>query len=136
MTFELAGVRFALVIVAAIMASVFGFIWYHPKVMGAKLSALSGSKLSSKKENKVKGVFGEFIMSLVMAFVLAQVLSFTQADVAADAIQVTFFMWLGFIATTTFGRVLWKGKSITLYLLGNIHTLISMFIMAIVLVSL
>src|SRR3989338_1872019 len=136
MAFELVGVRFALIIVAAVMASVFGFIWYHPKVMGAKLSALSGSKLSSKKENKIKGIFGEFIMLLVMAFVLAQALSFAQADAVSDAIQVTFLMWLGFIATTTFGRVLWKGKSITLYVLGNVQTLISMFILAIVLVSL
>ena len=49
------------------------------------------------------------------------------------AIELGFWCWAGFVATTMLGTVLWEQKSFKLYLINASYSLVSFIAMAIVL---
>lgn len=126
------------VIVAAIAAFVAGMIWYSPALMGKKYMKVMGkTEKDMKKEmggmqsSMVKG----FIMSLVMAFVLASVFGLIRVTTLSDGVQTAFWLWLGFVATTLFGAVIWEKKSMDWFVISAGHYLVGMIVMGLVLVS-
>ena len=74
------------------------------------------------------------ILSGVMAYVLAHILAFSQASTLADAVQGAVWVWLGFIATTTYMGVLYEKKSMDWFIMTAGHYLFALIAMALVLV--
>ena len=74
-----------------------------------------------------------FLGALVMAYVLAHFVAFWGIEGVGGAWQIAFWTWLGFIATTMLGSVLWEGKSFKLYALNVFYYLVSLFVMALIL---
>ncbi|MDP3742402.1 MAG: DUF1761 domain-containing protein [Candidatus Micrarchaeota archaeon] len=127
---------------AAIASMIIGFLWYGP-LFGKIWMDLSGFKkedMGKMKTSAQTGYVVQFIASIVMAFVLAILIPETRGIILEssrfwNALGIAFIGWLGFIATTTLGSVLWEGKPVKLYLLNNAYHLVSLLVMAAILVS-
>ncbi len=131
-------VNYLAVLVCGISAMLIGSFWYGP-VFGKIWMELSGIKTKDIKTAKKEGMAWRyllnFISALVMAYILAHFLYYTNAKTILDAITAAFWLWLGFIATVSLGSVLWEGKSFKLYFLNNAYSVVSIFVMAMILVS-
>ncbi len=123
------------VLVAAIAATVIGALWYGP-LFGKKWMALS--KIQKKDVVAMKKNAGQsyaimFVGTLVTAFVLSQFIDWTDSLSAGLGALVGFWAWLGFIATTTLGSVLWEGKPWSLWVLNASYQLVSALTMGVIL---
>ncbi len=99
-------VNYVAVLLAAFSSMFIGYIWYNPKVFGAKWLKLA--KLDPKKTNTALAMGSAALASLVMAYVLAHVsylsYSFFQDSFFMDTIMTTFWMWAGFQVFRVFQR--------------------------------
>ncbi len=131
-------INYLAVLVSGIASMVIGGLWYSPLLFGKlwiKLSNISEKQIEeTKKKGMAKNYIISFIASLVMAYVLAHFVKYIQAVDVSNALQLAFWIWLGFIVTITINMVLWENKSYKLFLLNIFHHLISLAVMAIILV--
>jgi hypothetical protein len=81
-----------------------------------------------------KGIIGGFIGSLIMGVVLSVAISLTQATTITTGLLIGFFLWLGFVATTSLNKVLWEGKPVKLYLVDVLHYLVVILAMVVIFV--
>ena len=115
---------------AAIASILVGYAWYSPLLFGNIWLRLS--KLSVKKQDKKK-MARQYIIMFISSLITAYVLSFFVRGLTLNnSIGVVFWLWLGFIATTTISGVLWENKPVKLYLINNGYSLVSLIIMAII----
>jgi len=131
------GVNYVAVIVVAIVQVIIGMIWYSPAVFGKAWMRLSGISKEEMDRMKKKGMSKSYVLGFIAAFVMGLVLSallgtFGVAGVGAAA-SVAFWMWLGFVATSMIGMVLWEGRPNTLYLINAAYFLVSMVVMSAIL---
>lgn len=122
---------------AAIANIVIGSLWYGP-LFGKTWRTLSGHTNESMK-NMSMGVKGAYVGGFITAFVMAYVLAhdafmwarfFGTGGTFSFALQLAFWIWLGYVATTQVGSVLWEGKSWKLFFLNAGQTLVSLIVMA------
>jgi len=72
MDFDLAGINYLAVLVAAVSTFVIGALWYSPVLFGKAWMAASGMTEEKAREGNMPLVFGlSFLLELVAAFVLA-----------------------------------------------------------------
>tara|TARA_Y100000031_G_C8076217_1_gene317467 strand:- start:182 stop:601 length:420 start_codon:yes stop_codon:yes gene_type:complete len=130
-------VNYWAILVSGVAAVVIGAVWYSPGVFGKAWMQLVGFKKEDMKKAKQEGMAGKyltgFIGALVMAFILAHFIGFAGASSAVGGAIAAFWLWLGFIATTTLGSVLWERKPLTLYFLNNAYNLLSLLVMGVIL---
>lgn len=111
MMFLTTPVNFLAVLVSAVAAMVLGFVWYHPKVFGAKwLRYIHMTEKETKEMNMGQSYLIMFVGALVTAYVMAHFLFYSNAQTALDGVKTGFWLWLGFVATTGLGDVLFGGK--------------------------
>src|SRR3989338_6227289 len=129
-------VTFLPVLFRSITSVVIGFVWYHPKVFGSMWMQLANLTPESVEKGKrlmpIMAFFG-LLASMLTAYVMNY---FAIAWVVYDvigAIELGFWCWAGFVATTMLGTVLWEQKSFKLYLINASYSLVSFIAMAIVL---
>ena len=120
-------------IIAGIIPSIVGFIWYQPRFFGAHWMQLSGIQ-----PQHVEGSYGGsalaflgLLSGMVTAFVIRQ-------EILSDSTIVSSFehvslLWLGLIAMIGLGIVLWERKPVSLYLTSSIYWLVSLLLMTTVL---
>jgi hypothetical protein len=124
------GFNWLAVIGAAAAAVALGFLWYGP-LLGRQWMALMGFTQASMEEARRKGMTLNYVLMAISALVMAYVLGvFTSVVTPTDALFLAFWLWLGFVATTLVGQVLWEGKSWTLYAINAGYYFISMLLMA------
>lgn len=133
-------VNYWAVLAAAVAYMVIGSLWYGP-LFGKKWAQLAsvtpGKMANGMTAHKAVGI------GFVSAFVMAQVLAHEQfvwfdfmgstLSKCMFAFQLAFWLWLGFIATTQLGSVLWEGKSWKLFFLNASASFVSLFAMALIL---
>lgn len=130
------------VLVAAIANIVVGSLWYGP-LFGKPWMRMMGFTKDSMKQMSMTAnaaYVGGLVTALLMAFVLAHD-AFVWADFFVGtagtfmfALQLAFWIWLGYVATTQVGSVLWEGKPWKLFFLNAGQTLVSLIVMASILV--
>lgn len=124
------------VLAAAVSYMVIGTLWYGP-LFGKQWMALVGLTPESMKSMPLKAwqaMIGGFITSFLFAFVLAHVAVMFAAVDIIGALQLGFWMWLGFVVTTQAGSILWEGKSYKLLLLNGSMSLVATLVMACIVV--
>mgnify|MGYP001611288200 CR=1 FL=1 len=122
-------INYLAVLIAAIASMVIGFLWYGP-LFGKKWMQLMNFDKKKIDEAKKKGM-GKiyalaFLTTLIMSYVLAHFVDYVEAKTIADGIVLGFWVWIGFLATTQIGSVLWEGKPVKLYLINTLHYLVSL----------
>lgn len=128
----IADVNFLAVIVSAVIAMAIGAFWYSPFGFGKQWSALMGWTSKKDTEDMKKGatqsyVWG-FVAALVTAYVLAVVLGWAVATSVAEGLQVAFWVWLGFFATTQVGAMLWDRKPFKLFAINTGFNLVALLV--------
>lgn len=98
------------VVLAAVAIIVVGFIWYLPQVFGTRWAALAGRPLPQVAQVPPATIVASVVVALVTAYVLAVVIDGLGAASLTDGAIVGFLAWLGFVATTSYGSVLWEGR--------------------------
>lgn len=121
------------VIVAAIASMITGSIWYAPPVFGKTWLKLSGKTEADWKNSGKMSMIGAMISALVMAYVLAHFVDYVQADTFSEGLQTGFWLWLGFVATTSMVNSLFQGQSKKLWILDSANHLVSLLAMAAIL---
>ncbi len=120
------------VLVSAIVSMIIGMIWYNPSVFGSIWMKGIGKNEKDMQKDKEKGMAWRYIFalisSLVMSFILAHVVDYTEAVSIGRGLEAGFWIWLGFIATTMTGMVLWEGKPWKVYFINAGFYLVSLII--------
>lgn len=121
---------------AGFASVVLGFIWYHPNVFGSAWMRLVNmtpeQAEAGKKKMPLMAVFA-LLASIVAAYVMNH---FGIAWGVFDwlgGLELGFWCWLGFVAPTMLGIVLWEGKSFKLYLINALFWLVAFMTMGLIL---
>lgn len=127
-------VSYLYVLFAAIASFILGWIWHGPIFGKAWMKEMKFSE-ADKKKAKEKGMGGALVMNsignFITAYVLAHFVGFLSLSTFSDAVQLAFWVWLGFFAAATLlGSVLWEGKSWKLFWIKAGYWLINLIVMA------
>ena len=128
-------VNYLAVLVATIASFVSGFLWYGP-LFGKKWQKMMNFTEKSMKSmnlTPMKAMTLGFITTLITVYVLAMFIKVAGATTISGGLLVGFWIWLGFIATTTLGSYLWEGKSLNLYFFNNAFNIINILIVSAIL---
>ena len=108
---------------------VIAFIWYLPQVFGTRWAALAGRPLPTAGQIPPTTYVISIAVALVTAYVLAVIEGGLGAKGVADGAVVGFLAWLGFVATTSYGSVLWEGRPTTYWTINAGQALVGLVVM-------
>jgi hypothetical protein len=130
-------VNWVAILVAAMTVFIVGMLWYSPLLFGKQWMKLAGmTEADAKKGNMAASMFFGFVSNVVMAYVLSLVFAWLgNVTDLQSALFVAGLMWLGFVGTVSLGSVLWEKKPLSLYVLNNAYSLLTMLLMGGILVS-
>jgi hypothetical protein len=130
-------VSFFPILVAGLSAVVIGFGWYHPRVFGAVWMRLAGVTPEMAEKGKRRMV-PYTVVALLAAMIVAYVMNYFGIAWGVydwiGAIELAFWIWIGFVASTSLGTVLWDHKPIKLYFINAMYWLLALIVMACILV--
>lgn len=120
------------VVVAAVVSFLVGWLWYSPVLFGGlwmKVSGITKATMTKAKKQSMALTMGTaFVAQLVIAWILSIFILATGATGLVDALILSFWAWLGFVATIGLGGVLWEGKSLTYFWINTLHWLVALLI--------
>lgn len=122
------------VVGAGVARFILGALWYSPALFAKQWLRLSGIKAKQTK-GASKAFSIDFVLGLVMAYALAHAIRHAGAHGVAQGLMISFFVWLGFVATVQLGPFLYEKKPFTLYLINASYTLLSFLVMGAILVT-
>ena len=131
-------INYLAVLLSGAAFMVIGMLWYGP-LFGKQWKALMGLTDENKKSMKmtpIQAMFGGLVTALIMAFVLAHDAyvwgQFFGSSISPTlfAVQLGFWIWLGYVATTQAGSVLWEGRPWKLFFINAGNTLVAFMAMA------
>ncbi len=125
-------VNYTAILAAAVVNMVLGFLWYGP-LFGKPWMKMMGYSKEDMEKAKKSGMMPKLYVTalagaVVMAYVLSHFLQVGGASTATAGATVGFWVWLGFIATTTLSGLLWEKKPFNLYLLNNGYYLVLLLV--------
>jgi hypothetical protein len=120
MTF--AGISYIAVVIAAVVAFLFGWVWYG--TLGKHWMAACGkSEADRPKSMPIGPMITTFIGLLVMAWVLAGLLGHLGHVSLWNGVVSGAFCWLGFVVTTLAASYAFQGRSRVLTVIDGGHWL-------------
>ncbi|MDP2789070.1 MAG: DUF1761 domain-containing protein [bacterium] len=124
------------VLVAGVVNMIVGYLWYGPVFgkMWKELMGFTDESMNLMTMKPMTAMAYGFVVSLVMAYVLAHFAFTSGAIDIMGALTLAFWVWLGFLATTSISSYLWEGKPFKLFILNAVEQLVATSLMAIVLV--
>ncbi len=125
-------INYLAVIVSAVAAMGIGFAWYSKSLFGKrwmKLVGLSEAELEKRKKEMGPKYGLMAVSALVMAYVLTHIVYYTGATTISGGMQAGFWVWLGFVATTSLGDVIFVGRPRDLYLINVGYHLVTLLAM-------
>lgn len=129
-------VTFLSILAAGIVSAIIGFVWYHPRVFGSawmRMSNVTPEMVERGKRRMPLYAFLAFLASMVVAYVMSFVAPVLVYPDWIGAIELGIWLWIGFVAPTMLGQVLWEQKPFLLYLINAGYWLVSFIAMAVVL---
>ncbi len=125
------------VLAAGIANLVIGFIWYHPSVLGTiwmQLAGIAPAQMEAGKKKMPIIMIVAVLAAVVMAYVMAHFgIAWGVFDVVG-AVELAFWLWIGFVVPVSLGVVLWEGKSVKLFAINVGYWLVAMVVASIILV--
>ncbi len=130
------GINYLAVLVAAVVSYAVGAVWHSPIGFGKywmKLMGLTPGHMHKMPLTAGQAMTLGFFVSVLVSYVLAFFMGMTYAFTVSTALELGFWLWLGFLAPTLANGWLWEGKSFKLFAFNAVYALVSIEIMAIVL---
>lgn len=125
-------INYLAVLIAAVITMAIGAFWYSPAGFGKQWASLMGwgdpAKMDQMKKGAGKSYAWMFVASLVTAFVLGSIVRLAGAATISAGASVGFWLWLGFVATTQIGSVLWEMKPPQLFAINTLYSLVTLVI--------
>ncbi|MBI4088378.1 DUF1761 domain-containing protein [Candidatus Kaiserbacteria bacterium] len=132
-------VTFIPILAAGIASTLLGMAWYHPKVFGAAWMRMSNitPEMAEKGKRRMPLLA---LVGLAAAMLVAWVMNYIGILLGVydivGAVVLGFWCWIGFVAPTMLGMVLWEQKPFRLYMINSAYWLTSFVVMAIILLLL
>lgn len=126
-------INYLAVLVAAIAAFAVGAVWYSYLFQKPwmALMGFSPERMRSMPLSATQAMAVGFVVTLLSTYVLAVFVS--AAPDLTGALILTFWIWLGFVATVQIGSFLWEGRPIKLFFINASQTLVAMLVAALIL---
>jgi hypothetical protein len=121
-------INYAAVLVAAIAQMVIGAIWYSPGLFAKQWSKLVGRKLEDMRKDAAMSYGLAALAALITAFVLAHIVGYAMADTVVKGLQTGFWVWLGFVATTSAVNTVFAGRPSKLWAIDSGYFLVSLLV--------
>lgn len=132
-----AGISYLAVLCAAVVSYIIGAVWYSPAGFGKQwrhMAGLTKEGMRSMPLTATQAMIIGFFTTLLFSYVLAHFALYLHANSFSAGLQLGFWIWLGFIATTLAGSWLWEGKPFKLFLFNSVYQFVSIEAMMLVLV--
>lgn len=130
-------VSFIPIVVAGAVAVLIGWVWYHPTIFGSAWSRMSGispDMMGGGQNMQALMSFWGFVAAMVIAYVMSYFAIAWQVYDWIGALELAFWIWLGFVAPTMLTRVLWEQQPFRLYLINACYWYVTLSIMAVIVV--
>lgn len=118
------------ILLAVIAGMVIGAVWYG-------IFSAQWIKAMGKKKADIKGTIGSYILqtvyALITAYILTHFIDYTGARTLVAGAETGFWLWFGFVATTSAGTNLWENKNWNLWLINNGNYLLTLMAMGAIL---
>lgn len=122
------------VLIAGLVYMVLGAFWYSPSLFGKQWMGLVGkTEEDVKASNAVVGYVIAMSGALVASYVLAHMIQLLDARTIASGIQTGFWLWLGFVATTSATNYSFAGRPRQLYFIDQGYHLVALLLMGTIL---
>ena len=135
-------INYLAVLVAAIACFVIGFLIHGPIAGKLWMKLANITPTGKEKLSDMYGMmFKNFIMNLLSAYVLAAVYLFASTSPymggsgAMNGAACAFWVWLGFLVTSTSMDVIWMGKSAKLWIFECVSSLLCFLTMGAIIAS-
>ena len=127
-------VNYVSILIASVLSFVVGMLWYSSALFGNKWAKLAGVSMDKAKKKGVgKSMLLGFISTLVLAYVFQYLMGMLNYTGASAGAVLGFWLWLGFLATSLIGGVLWEGKPWGLYFLNSAYWLVNLLVIGVAL---
>ncbi len=134
MVFESVSINYVAVLVSTIACFMIGYLWYGPLFGKAWAKEMNVKNDPSKMKGMWKLMLINFVGTFMMVYAIAHFVDFLKLSNYIEALQLGFWVWLGFFAATTLlGGVLWEGKSWKLYSINALYWLVNLCVPAVIL---
>ena len=121
------------ILVSALAGMVVGAFWYSPIGFGKMWMNLVGLTNKDLKKAKEKGMGKAYGVTFLSLLVMSYVISMFASGVGlVGGLRISFWLWLGFVATVSIGGVLWRDEPCMLYFLNISHWLVVILLMGII----
>jgi hypothetical protein len=124
------------ILIAGIAAVLIGFLWYHPRVFGGawmRMSNITPEMANADRRSMWLRALVAMLGSMLAAYFMGYFgLVLGVAD-WVGALQLALWCWIGFVAPTMLGVVLWERKPLALYLINSLYWLVVFALTALVL---
>lgn len=125
-------INFWPILISTIVAFGISALWYSPFLFGKEWMALTGMTDSDINEAKGKGIWKLYVIQLIVTFISFLVLAFfiasTSSTGGSNGAIFGFVVWVGFVATTAVGSLLWEKRSFKLTLIDTVIILVNLII--------
>lgn len=128
------------VLASGVVAMIIGWLWYGPlfgKQYVASIGWTPEKMQEAMKKSSAWSYLLMFIGALLMALVLAHVIMFGESYLgmtgAGAGVLFGFASWLGFVAPSSIGGVLWEQKPWKWWFVLNGYYVVTLIVMGIVL---
>ncbi len=115
------------IILAAILNMVIGFVWYSKWIFGPLWTKLSKHK---QRGMDVKTLVCMLLTSLMIAYFLSFFGAHLRVTSVTDGMFVGFLLWLGFVATIEFSSHIWCKTPFKLFLINSGYRLVTFLVMS------
>lgn len=115
--FHFTDINLFAVLVAWIIHTASGLLWFQPKLFGNEWSRLTGKELQPDKKWLIPGLVGH----LAMVFVLVIFIKMANIDNGLGGLLVGLLAWIGFVVPLETGELIWEKIPFRLFLIriGN-----------------
>jgi hypothetical protein len=112
---------------AAVMFGV-GALWYSPVLFGRvwmREMGFTAESMGRMKMSPVVAMAANFIVALITAYILYHFEALFGVVTLSGALELGFWLWLGFMAPIALHAYFWEGKSLKLAALNLAHLLVA-----------
>ena len=121
--------NYAAILLIVLANTTLGMLWYSPTLFETMwMEGLGVKKNSNKKEKILKPLILSGCSSLIMGFSLNYLAILIHSNNSTDYIQLAFWIWLGFIATSSLNSVLWEKQNYNVYIINAGFWLVALII--------
>jgi len=123
------------ILAGGLSAVVVGFIWYAPPVFGnawMSLAGLSPEKIEGAKKKMPLMAITGLIAATILAWVMAHFALIWGALTVGSALELGFWIWLGFMVPIHLSPVLWEQKPVKYFAINAGYWLVTTLVIAVI----